>query len=346
MEEVFTRRFAVLSLLFVACCASAHAGLVIDPTFESSITNDPNASTIEASINAAISNIEADIANPVTVQIDFGEVDSGLGQSATYQYDISYSTYLSLLEENQNLSSEQTTALSSLGLTAPYTSPNPTTNPVNGSSLIQTTGALLRALGVDAPPPEGQPDSTIDFNPEYVDDSTGTPPGDEYSLESVVAHEMDEVLGIGGDGSQLNDVYYGYTSATGAVGPLDLFRYSSPGVRSYTTALGPDPYFSIDGGETNLVYFNQTGSDGSDFADWGNGTTDSGYGNTPPNVQDAYGSPGTAPSLGPNEMTALNVVGWNLTPQGVAIEAIPEPGSLCLLLGAPFALGLLLRRAV
>ncbi len=197
---------------------------------------------------------------------------------------------------------------------------------------------------MNAPPPEGQPDSTIEFNPANIDDSTGTPPYNEYSLGSVVAHEIDEVLGIGGAGSQLNAVYEGYTSATGPVGPLDLFRYGSAGVRSYTTALGPDPYFSINGGNTNLIYFNQTGSNGSDFADWGNGITGAGYGNTPPNVQDAYGSPGTAPSLGSNELTALDVVGWDLNAQGAIIEAIPEPGSVCLLLGGLPAVGLLRRR--
>jgi hypothetical protein len=325
----------------MACwCAPARANLVITPVFDPTITSDPNAATIEATIDTALGNFEADLANPVTVTIDFGEMDGGLGSSATYQYDLAYSDYLSLLEDNQNLSSADITALTSLGVTAPFTDPNPTTNPVNGSTTIQTTGALLRALGVDALPPTGQPDGFVDFNAALVDDATGTPAFYQYSLESVISHEVDEVLGVGGGGSQLNAVYEGYTSATGAVGPLDLFRYSGVGTRSYTTDAGADPYFSIDGGQTNLDYFNQTGANGSDFGDWGNGVTGAEYGNTPPQVQDAYGTPGTSVSLGSSELTALDVVGWDLTPQGAPVGAVPEPESVWLLLGGLIAMGI------
>jgi hypothetical protein len=332
MKKFFIPAFPFL-IAALLCGHSAEADLVIDPVFQSSITNDPNAATIEATIDSAISNLELAIANPVTVTIDFGEMSSGLGQSSTYQYDISYSDYLSLLENNQTLSAYDTKALNSLGLAAPYTSLNPTTNPVNGSTTIQTTGALLRALGVDAEAPTGQPDSTIDFNASLVDEATGTPTSGEYSLESVVTHEMDEALGIGGGGSQLNAVYEGYTSPAGAAGPLDLFRYSGVGVRSYTTAAGADPYFSIDGGITKLDYFNQDGSTGSDYGDWGNGITNAQYGNTPSQVQDAYGTPDTSPNLGAAELTALDVIGWNLNPQGAKLEAVPEPNCAWLLVG-------------
>jgi hypothetical protein len=345
MEKYFIWPLAVL--LFIAAvgsCPSANAQLVIVPDFDSSITSDTNAATIEATINTAISNIEGNISNPVTVYIDFGEMTSGLGQSDTDQYVVNYNTYLSALETGQTLSAADTTALASLGLTAPYTSPNPTVNPVNGGTTIQTTGAVLRAIGLGdmtIPSSVADPDSTIDFNSLLVDDSTGTPPHNEYSLESVVTHEMDEVLGIGGGGSQLNNVVAGgNTLAGGAVGPLDLFRYGSAGVRSYTTTPGPDPYFSINGGVKNLDYFNQNGAnDDSDFSDWGNGTTGAKAGNTPPQVQDAYGAPGTAPSLGLSEMTALDVVGWNLTYQGEELEGVPEPSGVYLLLGGVMVMG-------
>jgi hypothetical protein len=347
MQRIFIASISsvVLYAAALGSCPTANAQLVIDPVFQSSITSDPNAAAIEATIDTAISNLEGDIANTVTVYIAFGEVDSGLGESSTYQYDVSYSSYLYALEHYQTLSSADTKALSSLGLTAPYTSANPTTNPANGSTTIQTTGALLRAFGYAITSSTSSPDSTIDFNPAYVDDATGTPPSNEYSLESVVAHEMDEVLGIGGGGSQLNAVYEGDTSPTGAVGPLDLFRYSSSGVRSYTTGTGADPYFSINGGVTKISYFNQYGSTGSDYGDWGNGVTNAQSGNSPPQVQDAYGTPGSAPSLGPAEMTALDVIGWNLTTKGKALEAIPEPGGYAaVLLGGLMLAGLRRRR--
>src|SRR5262249_46770648 len=57
--------------------------LVINPTFDSSITSDPNAAKIEATINTAIQIMESYITNPVTVEIAFSKTGdpSVLGQS-------------------------------------------------------------------------------------------------------------------------------------------------------------------------------------------------------------------------------------------------------------------------
>ena len=97
MIKVFVSPMALLSIFAAAtwCCPSARANLVIDPVFDTTITSDPNAATIEGTIDTAISNIEGDIANPVTVTIDFGEMNSGLGASSTYEYYLQYSDYLS-----------------------------------------------------------------------------------------------------------------------------------------------------------------------------------------------------------------------------------------------------------
>src|SRR5208282_5435416 len=48
--------------------------LTIVPTFDPTIINDPQAATIEASIDATISRVEADISNNITVSIDFQEM--------------------------------------------------------------------------------------------------------------------------------------------------------------------------------------------------------------------------------------------------------------------------------
>ena len=60
------------------------AGLTIIPTFDSTITSDPNAATIEATINTAIATIQSMFSDPITVNITFKKMTSGLGQSSTF----------------------------------------------------------------------------------------------------------------------------------------------------------------------------------------------------------------------------------------------------------------------
>jgi hypothetical protein len=160
---------------------------------------------------------------------------------------------------------------------------------------------------------------------------TGTQNTSFYDLQAVASHEIDEALGIGGAGSFIganfgtgNPLNY----PTGPVGSMDLFRYSGNGVRSYTTSTSATAYFSINGGATNLTNFNQAGG-GSDYGDWKGGLT--------PQVQDAFGTPGVDINLGVNELTALDVVGYNLT------APVPEPGSGTLLLGGLIVVGIILR---
>jgi hypothetical protein len=300
------------------CSSPARANLTIVPTFDSSITSDPNALTIETGINAAINTLEADISTSITVTVDFQSMSSGLGQSDTYYSTLSYTQYLSDLTHNQTLSANDVTALASL--------PAGPNNPVNGNANVLLTLPLLRAIGEST---GSVPfDSTISLNLSLMNLSrTGTQDPSKYDLQAVTAHELDEVLGAGGAGSVLSSG--GPTVPTGPVGSLDLFRYSANGVRSFTTDPTATPYFSIDGGATNLSFFNQDG--GGDYADWASSAT--------PQVQDAYGTPGSQPNLGPNELTALDVVGYTLA------TPVPEPGSFALFGIASAMLAGLRRRA-
>jgi hypothetical protein len=147
-------------------------------------------------------------------------------------------------------------------------------------------------------------------------------------LQAVANHEIDESLGIGGAGSTIGGTGF---FATG-VGDLDLYRYSAPGTYSFSTTQTTSPYayFSIDGGNTALTYFNQTS--GADYGDWLSNPIPAGHG---AQVQDAFGQPGSNPALGPNEITALNAIGYDV------ITETPEPATM-MLSGIGLALSLCL----
>src|ERR1035438_336067 len=202
------------------CSAGSLSPLTITPTFESSITSDSNAAAIEATINAAIgfytSTFTTATASPINVTIDFQEMSTGLGQSSTTLYKVSYQSFINALTGASSGDATDTTALAGL--------PTGTTNPVTGSTSINAKTAELRALGFTGVPPGGGFDGTIGLATSIT---TPGSPGSTlgYSLLAVTEHEIDEVLGLGSDASG--------TGFFADPAPEDLFRYSGAGVRSY-----------------------------------------------------------------------------------------------------------------
>jgi hypothetical protein len=285
--------------------APAWANLVITPAFDSSITSDANAAAIEGTINAAIAIYENDFADPINVHIAFQEMTSGLGQSSTFFGTVSYSSYLGALMGNSK-TADDATALAHLG-----SGPN---NPVNGTASINVKTANLRAIGILANPPTGQPDGTIGLNTSITNPGTGA-----YSLMAVTEHEINEVLGLGS----------ALPTTTGNPFPEDLFRYDASGNRSFTTSATAKAFFSIDG-TTQLAQFDNQ-NDGGDFGDWQSNPLPAGV---PAKVQDAF-SNGANPALGV-ELRALDVIGYDLIS--------PEPATGVLLGSALIVLAGLARR--
>jgi hypothetical protein len=277
--------FGILACLAVCALCLRASALVIIPTFDSTITSDPNAANIEATLNYCIAEYEAAIQDTVTVPITFSNMTSGLGESFTFRVGPSYANYRSALVSHAT-TSEDSTAIASLS--------NTTTNPVNGNTSMSLGLPISRALGLASFVGDGRIALNIascNVNPETDNN------GSDYALFAVACHEIDEVLGGGGGGSSL------FVSTNfdpnGAVGVLDVFRYSSSGVRSYTTNSSATSYFSIDGGVTSLAPFNQ--NDQGDFADFASST---------PLIQNAFGTPGAQPVLSV-EWKMLDVIGYN-----------------------------------
>jgi hypothetical protein len=308
---------AVPALLGLAA-AQAHAQLVVTPTFDSTWSLDPTAAADEATITSMLATTyDADFTNPVTVAIDFSDVNTGLGTSLTGYYGTSYSSYQSAL------TSVKQVANGGDGNTAFLAELPASGNPVPGNSTagVSFTSAQGRALGlgtagvVTVTGETGTFDSNIMLNMGLIQ-------SDGYSLVGVAEHEIDEALGVGSALDGRADI--AGTATVASVGAMDFFRYSAPGVRSFTSDSTAESYFSYNNGVTKIVYYNQqTGADYHDWASAGDGTDGAGV-DGPPQVQDAFSTPNVPGNrmLGPSEFEALNDVGYNRA------VAAPEPSQI------------------
>jgi len=259
------------------------AGLIINPVWDTTILSDPNAATIMNTISNAILVYETKFSDNVTVTITFKEMATGLGMSSTFIGTVPYATFYSDLVADSKTTNDV--------LALANVPSNGGINPVDNTSSIRMTTANQRAIGIPANPPPGSSDSTISLNISIINIDRAINNPSKYDLVAVVSHEIDEALGT----------ISGLTRPNAA--PVDLFRYTAGGLRSFTTS-GDDAWFSIDGGLTDLVRYNQNA--GGDYGDWWS----IGVAHTP-RVQDAAGTPGVQLNLGV-ELTLLDVIGWDL----------------------------------
>ena len=116
--------------------------LVIVPTWDPTITSDPNAATIEATINQAIQNYESAFTNNTTVNILFKEMGTGLGMSQSNAiYPITYTNYVAAITANAT-SADDAIALAHLPADATLGGLVP------GNSTVWLTPGLDRTLGL------------------------------------------------------------------------------------------------------------------------------------------------------------------------------------------------------
>jgi len=282
--------------------SSTSSGLVIIPTFDSTITNDPRSNAIQAMIISAIEKYQTLFSDPITVSIRFRfsgfhlEGDPmgilvGASNSGIHQLD--WNTYI--------------TALKADGKTANDMSANATLPTSALSPIMLTNSALGRAVGLNTPPVmfadgslgHGGPyDGIITINSvKPVRFTRPVSPGN-FDGQMFTEHEIDEVLG---SGSHLN------TPAPQYFCPIDLFSWASLNARN-TSASG-QRFFSIDRGLHYIVQFNQN-PDG-DFGDY---DSDGFCPATRLYVQNAFNCDGQTTDISATspEGISLDVIGYDL----------------------------------
>lgn len=312
--------------LFGGCAAAAAfaaaapaSAFTITPVYDSSITSLSNASAIETAFNAVANDYSRSFSNPVHVYVNvsWGKVggqalpSTAVGASINNLYGyFNYSQVKGFLT-NASRSNPSDTSLATAVKYLPGTAPA-------GPSNYVVTSAEAKALGLISGY-QSSPDGYIGFAGSTSNYSF-TPGGlnaNVYDFQSVAAHELAEVLG------RISGVDNGSWRT-----PLDLFRYSSPAAIGYN--YNSAAYFSINGGNTALSYFNNSAS-GGDRGDW----QTTGYSS---DASDAFIGKGQRKNITAVDLTALDVLGWggyNLgngggNPQGIAfslVQGVPEPAS-------------------
>lgn len=272
----------------------AAGGLQFNLVWDTSVAGAP--SGFKSAAIAAASEYTTMFSNPETITIDvgFGEV----GGSALYAGNLAQSRFLGTYETYASVrsallgdagsSSYQALADSTLGLT----------DPTHGGKFFVTT-AEAKALGqMTGTGLDGAIGLSSAYSFDYNAPTTPVAPG-QYDAIGAMEHEISEVMGrFGSVGSKLGSAVYT---------PLDLFRYTSSGVRDLT--VGPaSPYFSINNGATNLGTYNNPAS-GGDASDWVRTL-----------VGDSYGSgySGRTSVVSPTDLVEDSVLGYKFTTAGLA----------------------------
>ena len=274
-------------------------GLTIQATFDSSITGNPNAAAIQAMINRAISIYESLFSDPITIQIRFRYATTAPDGSSLPQgtlsrgdfvvYGIPWSPFINALRADATTNNDNVANASLPGNAL--------------SATIKPSGANGRAVGLDTPPAMfadghvgngGTYDGIVTLNsadPFQFSRPTST---SSFDAQHSTEHEMDEVMGIVSD-ADISKLH-----------PQDLFSWSSAGHRNITSS--GTRYFSINGGVTNIVNFNQDSQ--GDFGDWLSEACPQAH----PYVQNAFGCMGQSSDLATTSPEAINldVIGYNL----------------------------------
>jgi hypothetical protein len=270
-------------------------GLVIHPTFDSSITNSPNSAVIQATINRAISIYETLFTDPITIEIRFryatalpdGTPVTGLSQSLTVVYGVGWDTWINALRGDAT-SSNDNIAIASLPATA--LSGGIVAASANGRALGQNTPPAMFANGTVGT--GGPYDGIVTLNSASLLQFSRPTDANRFDAQRAIEKEIDNIMGL---------LY-----STSAFMPIDLFSWSSPGSRNFD--ISGRRYFSIDGGVTIIIDYNQN-TNGS-LAGWLSVACPQAQ----PYVQNAFPCAGQSSDISATSPEGINldVIGYDL----------------------------------
>ena len=293
-----------------AATTTTASGLVINPTFDSSITGNPQSAAIQSMINQAVALYQPLFGDSVTAEILFRYSDTEpdgtplegpIAESVYVVYGVPWGAYIFNLKADAKTTNDTT---ANAGLPTLPMSPNLVPASANGRALGLGTPPAMFADGTVG---DGGPyDGIVTLNSEEPLQFTRPTSSGNYDARRLTEHEIDEILGLGS--------YLGGSPSNSDFRPQDLFSWSAPGTRNHTV-LGTR-YFSIDNGNTNIVGFNQDPT--GDLGDWLSGPCPQ----STPYVQNAFACQGQASDITATspEGVNLDVIGYDLT------SAIPPPG--------------------
>jgi hypothetical protein len=277
---------SVVALLGMAI--PAHA-LVINPTFDSSLTNLANAAQWESAINYADGQFASLFSDAITINITF-KADSSTGVNGHNDFNGqslgNYGAVKTVLAADAK-SADDATSIAHL----------PISDPTGGGNFI-LADAQAKALGVRAANnPRTDGTITINYLYPYTFDPNNRAVSGSYDFIGIAEHEISEVMGRVGNAN----------IDGGNFGVLDLFGYQfgagGTGTGVLNLAANQDNnYFCIDGGITPLKLYNNH-ADGGDDKDWGSGTDDS---------FNTSISSGAAYLMSPVDIREMDVIGYDL----------------------------------
>jgi hypothetical protein len=263
-QTLLTRGVIAIATLAGATLLSRPASatnMQILVTYDSTVTALPNAAQFETAFSGVVSQFESAITNPISVDIyvSAGTINGSTTPLPAGDPSGSFDTRTAMGSTAAASFANTQAALQAIGDTV---GADPT-----GGATYYMPQAEVKALGLPAGkyPTSAPYDGYIGFTSNMALFSfSGRPGAGQYAFQAAAMHEIEEVLGRT---SFLNNAGTLYQSLAT---PMDLFRYSAPGVTSYTenTPNGVAPaYASIDGGVTDLGTFaDQT--TGGDRTDW------------------------------------------------------------------------------